>query len=73
MDYLERIEANKDLQIKTLQDLVSIKSVVSSPVAVSYTHLDVYKRQIRVGVHHHVGSFCVPAATQSGGKERQGL
>lgn len=32
MDYLERIEANKDLQIKTLQDLVSIKSVVSSPV-----------------------------------------
>ena len=28
---------------------------------------------IRVGVYHHIGSFCVPAATQSGGKERQGL
>ena len=28
---------------------------------------------IRVGVHHHVGSFCVPAASLSGGKERQGL
>lgn len=28
---------------------------------------------IRVGVHHHVGSFCAPAATHSGGKERQGL
>lgn len=28
---------------------------------------------IRVGVYHHIGSFCVPAATQSGGKERQGF
>ena len=28
---------------------------------------------IRVGVYHHIGSFCVSAATQSGGKERQGL
>ena len=28
---------------------------------------------IGVGVYHHIGSFCVPAATQSGGKERQGL
>ena len=28
---------------------------------------------IRVGVHHHVGSFCVPTASLSGGKERQGL
>ena len=28
---------------------------------------------IRVGVHHHVGSCCVPAASLSGGKERQGL
>lgn len=28
---------------------------------------------IRVGVHHHVGSFCIPAASLSGGKERQGL
>lgn len=28
---------------------------------------------IRVGVYHHIGSFCVPAATQSGRKERQGL
>ncbi len=26
---------------------------------------------IRVGVHHNVGSFCVPAASLSGGKERQ--
>lgn len=28
---------------------------------------------IRVGVYHHIGSFCVPAACLSGGKERQGL
>jgi len=33
MDYLKQIEENKDLQIKTLQDLVSIRSVVSSPAA----------------------------------------
>ncbi len=28
---------------------------------------------IRVGVYHHIGSFCVPAACLSGGKERQGF
>lgn len=28
---------------------------------------------IRVGVYHHTGSFCVPAASFSGRKERQGL
>lgn len=28
---------------------------------------------IRVGVHHHVGSFCIPAASLSGEKERQGF
>lgn len=28
---------------------------------------------IRVDVYHHIDSFCVPAATQSGGKERQGF
>lgn len=28
---------------------------------------------IRVGVHHHVGSICIPAASLSGGKERQGF
>ena len=28
---------------------------------------------IRVGVHHHVGSCCIPAASLSGEKERQGL
>ena len=28
---------------------------------------------IRVGVYHHIGSFCVSAACLSGGKERQGL
>ena len=28
---------------------------------------------IRVGVYHHIGSFCVPAASLSGGKERQGF
>ena len=28
---------------------------------------------IRVGVHHHAGSFCVPAASLSGGKDRQGF
>lgn len=32
MNYKEIIEADKDLQIRTLQDLVSIKSVVSNPV-----------------------------------------
>lgn len=28
---------------------------------------------IRVGVHHHVGSFCILAVSLSGGKERQGF
>ena len=28
---------------------------------------------IRVGVHHYVGSFCIPAASLSGEKERQGF
>ena len=28
---------------------------------------------IRVGVHHHVGFFCIPAASLSGEKERQGF
>ena len=28
---------------------------------------------IRVGVHHHVGSFCIPATRLSGEKERQGF
>lgn len=28
---------------------------------------------IRVGVYHHIGSFCVPVACLSGGKERQGF
>ena len=37
MDYIKIIEENRELQIKTLQDLVSVKSVQSSP--------DVYKRQ----------------------------
>ena len=32
MDYIKNIDLNKDLQIETLQDLVSIKSVVSDPV-----------------------------------------
>ena len=33
MDYLKKIEENRELQIQTLQDLVSIKSVQSNPVA----------------------------------------
>lgn len=33
MDYLKKIEENRELQIQTLQDLVSIKSVESNPVA----------------------------------------
>ena len=32
MDYIQYVEKNKDLQIQCLQDLVSIKSVVSNPV-----------------------------------------
>lgn len=32
MDYIKIIEENRELQIKTLQDLVSVKSVQSSPV-----------------------------------------
>ena len=32
MDYIKNIDLNKDLQIEALQDLVSIKSVVSDPV-----------------------------------------
>lgn len=32
MDFIQRVEMNKDLQIQCLQDLVSIKSVVSNPV-----------------------------------------
>ena len=32
MDFIQTIEMNKDLQIQSLQDLVSIKSVVSNPV-----------------------------------------
>lgn len=32
MDYIQKVEMNKDLQIQCLQDLVSIKSVVSNPV-----------------------------------------
>ncbi|MBR5315975.1 MAG: dipeptidase PepV [Firmicutes bacterium] len=32
MDYIQSIEKNKDLQIQALQDLVSIKSIVSNPV-----------------------------------------
>ena len=32
MDYIKNIEENEDLQIETLQDLVSINSVLSSPV-----------------------------------------
>lgn len=35
MDYIKFIEENRDLQIKTLQDLVSINSVQSSPVTTS--------------------------------------
>lgn len=35
MDYFKWIEENRDLQIKTLQDLVSINSVQSSPVTTS--------------------------------------
>ena len=31
MDYIKNIEENEDLQIQTLQDLVSINSVLSSP------------------------------------------
>lgn len=33
MNYRQKIEENKDLQIQTLQDLISIKSVVGNPVA----------------------------------------
>ncbi|SCJ99415.1 Putative dipeptidase SA1572 [uncultured Eubacterium sp.] len=33
MDYLKKIEENRELQIQTLQDLVSIKSVQSNPAA----------------------------------------
>lgn len=32
MDFIQFVETNKDLQIQCLQDLVSIKSVVSNPV-----------------------------------------
>ena len=32
MDYIKNIEENEGLQIKTLQDLVSIRSVVENPV-----------------------------------------
>ncbi len=32
MDYIKKIEENEGLQIKTLQDLVSIRSVVENPV-----------------------------------------
>jgi len=32
MDFIQKIEENKELQIQCLQDLVSIKSVVSNPV-----------------------------------------
>ncbi len=31
MDYIQKVEINRDLQVKCLQDLVSIKSVVSNP------------------------------------------
>lgn len=32
MDFIQAVEKNKDLQIQCLQDLVSIKSIVSNPV-----------------------------------------